>query len=32
VITRTTNYFNCHGEWYGWLQIYVPTLLLVTLP
>ena len=21
-----------HGEWYGWLQVYAPTLLLGTLP
>ncbi len=33
VINRvTTNDFNRHGEWYGWAQIYVPTLLLGTLP
>jgi hypothetical protein len=33
VVNRvTTNEFNRHGEWYGWLQIYVPTLLLGTLP
>jgi len=33
VITRiTTNHFNRHGEWYGWVQVYVPTLLLGTLP
>ncbi len=24
--------FDRHGEWYGWLQIYAPTLLLGTLP
>lgn len=24
--------FGRHGEWYGWLQIYGPTLLLGTLP
>lgn len=24
--------FSRHGEWYGWLQIYVPTLLVGTLP
>lgn len=27
-----TNEFGRHGEWYGWLQIYAPTLLLGTLP
>ena len=24
--------FNRHGEWYGWLVIYAPTLLIGTLP
>ncbi len=24
--------FGRHGEWYGWLQIYLPTLLIGTLP
>lgn len=24
--------FGRHGEWYGWLQIYAPVLLLGTLP
>lgn len=24
--------FSRHGEWYGWLEIYLPTLLLGTLP
>jgi 4-amino-4-deoxy-L-arabinose transferase-like glycosyltransferase len=28
----TTNEFGRHGEWYGWLEIYVPTLLIGTLP
>ena len=28
----STNEFGRHGEWYGWLQIYAPTLLLGTLP
>ena len=28
----TTNEFGRHGEWYGWLQVYAPTLLLGTLP
>jgi hypothetical protein len=28
----TTNEFGRHGEWYGWLQVYVPTLLVGTLP
>ena len=33
VINRvTTHDFNRHGEWYGWLTIYAPTLLLGTLP
>jgi 4-amino-4-deoxy-L-arabinose transferase-like glycosyltransferase len=33
VVNRvTTNEFGRHGEWYGWLQIYAPTLLLGTLP
>jgi len=28
----TSNEFNRHGEWYGWLQVYAPTLLVGTLP
>jgi 4-amino-4-deoxy-L-arabinose transferase-like glycosyltransferase len=24
--------FGRHGEWYGWLEIYLPTLLVGTLP
>ncbi len=33
VVNRvTTNEFGRHGEWYGWLKIYAPTLLLGTLP
>jgi 4-amino-4-deoxy-L-arabinose transferase-like glycosyltransferase len=33
VVNRvTTNEFGRHGEWYGWLTIYGPTLLLGTLP
>ncbi|MCL1636102.1 glycosyltransferase family 39 protein [Luteimonas sp. SX5] len=33
VVNRvTTNEFGRHGEWYGWLQVYVPTLLIGTLP
>lgn len=24
--------FSRHGEWYGWLEIYLPTLLIGTLP
>lgn len=24
--------FNRNGQWYGWLQVYAPTLLLGTLP
>jgi 4-amino-4-deoxy-L-arabinose transferase-like glycosyltransferase len=27
-----TNDFARHGEWYGWIAIYLPTLLLGTLP
>ncbi|MGY3266464.1 ArnT family glycosyltransferase [Lysobacter sp. HA35] len=27
-----TDEFKRHGEWYGWLVIYAPTLLLGTLP
>lgn len=27
-----TDEFRRHGEWYGWLTIYAPTLLLGTLP
>lgn len=27
-----TDRFGRHGEWYGWLQIYLPTLVLGTLP
>ena len=33
VINRvTTNEFGRHGQWYGWLTIYLPTLLIGTLP
>ncbi|BCT92200.1 hypothetical protein LYSHEL_12240 [Lysobacter helvus] len=33
VVNRvTTNEFARHGEWYGWAAIYVPTLLVGTLP
>jgi 4-amino-4-deoxy-L-arabinose transferase-like glycosyltransferase len=33
VVNRvTTNEFGRHGQWYGWLAIYLPTLLLGTLP
>lgn len=33
VINRvTTDEFGRHGEWYGWLEIYLPTLLLGSLP
>ncbi|HJR72841.1 MAG TPA: glycosyltransferase family 39 protein [Luteimonas sp.] len=33
VVNRvTTNEFGRHGEWYGWLEIYLPTLLIGTLP
>jgi len=27
-----TNEFSRHGEWYGWLVVYVPTLLIGTMP
>lgn len=27
-----TNDFARHGEWYGWIAIYLPTLLVGTLP
>lgn len=27
-----SNEFRRHGEWYGWLQVYAPTLLIGTLP
>lgn len=27
-----TDEFGRHGEWYGWLQVYLPTLLLGSLP
>ncbi len=33
VIDRlTTNEFRRHGEWYGWAVVYLPTLLVGTLP
>ena len=33
VVNRvTTNEFGRNGAWYGWLQVYAPTLLLGTLP
>jgi 4-amino-4-deoxy-L-arabinose transferase-like glycosyltransferase len=33
VVARVaTDDFSRHGEWYGWIVIYVPTLLLGTLP
>ena len=33
VVNRvTTNEFGRHGQWYGWLTIYVPTLLVGALP
>ena len=28
----TTNDFSRHGQWYGWIAIYAPTLLIGTLP
>ena len=27
-----TDHFARHGEWYGWAEVYVPTLLVGTLP
>lgn len=33
VVARVaSNQFARHGEWYGWAEVYVPTLLLGTLP
>ena len=33
VVNRvTTNEFGRHGQWYGWIAIYAPTLLVGTLP
>jgi len=33
VVARVaSNDFSRHGEWYGWAEVYVPTLLLGTLP
>jgi len=33
VVNRvTTNEFGRHGEWYGWAKIYLPTLLVGSLP
>lgn len=33
VINRvTTDEFGRHGEWYGWITVYVPTLVLGTVP
>jgi 4-amino-4-deoxy-L-arabinose transferase-like glycosyltransferase len=33
VVARiASNEFRRHGEWFGWLTIYAPTLLLGTLP
>ena len=33
VVARiATNHFNRHGEWYGWIEIYLPTLLIGTMP
>lgn len=33
VVNRiATDDFNRHGQWYGWLAVYAPTLLLGTLP
>jgi hypothetical protein len=33
VVNRvTTDEFGRNGQWYGWIKVYVPTLLLGTLP
>ena len=33
VVNRVaTNEFGRNGEWYGWLKVYLPTLLVGTLP
>ena len=33
VVNRiTTDEFGRHGQWYGWLAVYLPTLLLGALP
>jgi 4-amino-4-deoxy-L-arabinose transferase-like glycosyltransferase len=33
VVARVaTNDFARHGEWYGWAEVYIPTLLLGSLP
>jgi 4-amino-4-deoxy-L-arabinose transferase-like glycosyltransferase len=33
VVARVaTNDFARHGEWYGWAEVYIPTILLGTLP
>ncbi|MGO4221445.1 ArnT family glycosyltransferase [Lysobacter sp. TAF61] len=33
VVNRVaTREFGRHGEWYGWLEIYLPTVVLGTLP
>jgi 4-amino-4-deoxy-L-arabinose transferase-like glycosyltransferase len=33
VVNRvTTNEFGRHGQWYGWLSIYLPTILVGALP
>ncbi|WP_166636759.1 ArnT family glycosyltransferase [Cognatilysobacter terrigena] len=33
VVNRVaSNEFGRHGEWYGWLVVYLPTLLVGTLP
>jgi 4-amino-4-deoxy-L-arabinose transferase-like glycosyltransferase len=33
VVARVaSNQFARHGEWYGWAEVYLPTLLLGTLP
>jgi 4-amino-4-deoxy-L-arabinose transferase-like glycosyltransferase len=33
VVARVaSNNFARHGEWYGWAEVYIPTLLLGTLP
>ncbi|NDK37882.1 glycosyltransferase family 39 protein [Pseudoxanthomonas gei] len=33
VVSRVaTDEFGRHGQWYGWLEVYLPTLLVGTLP
>ncbi len=32
VVARVSDGLHRHGQWYGWLQIYLPTLVVGTLP